>query len=158
MHITTICKSLDNFDIWNDWSKTGTKYDEVNNIKIWNNNDGKIDVSFFINILNDAGHKLQKIKHYETFKYFSKKPAIKTILHNHGYVVDEAFESDQLTYDHFKSHDTIIIKACTGTGKTTAITKNLYKFLNEPEHQDKKILTITDIINLSRQHMNSFKK
>ena len=26
------------------------------------------------------------------------------------------------------------------------------------EHKEKKILTITDIINLSRQHMNSFKK
>ena len=35
---------------------------------------------------------------------------------------------------------------------------HLKQFLNDPEHKDKKILTITDIINLSRQHMNSFKK
>ena len=98
------------------------------NISIWNNNNALVDVNFLINILNDAGHNLQKIKSYKSFKYFAKNPTIRTISYNNKYVFDETFEGDQLTYDHFKAHNTIIIKACTGTGSN--LTSKIEKEIN----------------------------
>jgi hypothetical protein len=50
--ITSILKSLNKFQIWDDWSTLSTKYNKENNLTIWNNNEGLIDINYLIYILN----------------------------------------------------------------------------------------------------------
>jgi len=157
--ITTICRNLNKFEIWDEWSTQSEKYNRSRNISIWNGNKGIIDVNYLITILNNKGYNLKNIQFYKKFRELIA-PTFKTITYHNKYVFDEQFEGDQLTYDHFKTYDTILLKACTGTGKTTAISKHLYTFLNDADHKDKnyKFMSITDNINLTRQHKHAFKK
>ena len=60
--------------------------------------------------------------------------------------------SDGLSYETFDDHDTIIIKSCTGTGKTTAVAKHAAKCMEKGD----KFLSITTRTSLSDQHQKSF--
>ena len=50
---------------------------------------------------------------------------------NNKYLFDEAKQETTFNYDLFLKHDTIIIKSCTGTGKTTAIAKHVSRCISE---------------------------
>ena len=65
-------------------------------------------------------------------------------------------DANMFSYEDFVNHDTIIIKSCTGTGKTTA-TANHYKRLTETS-KDLRFLSIVDKISLSEEHVKAFKK
>ena len=78
-------------------------------------------------------------------------------------VVDNKFlftaggdDANMFSYEDFVDHDTIIIKSCTGTGKTTA-TANHYKRLSETS-KGLRFLSIVDKISLSEEHVKAFKK
>ena len=63
-------------------------------------------------------------------------------------------DANMFSYEDFVSHDTIIIKSCTGTGKTTA-TANHYKRLSETS-KGLRFLSIVDKISLSEEHVKAF--
>ena len=65
-------------------------------------------------------------------------------------------DDNMFSYEDFVSHDTIIIKSCTGTGKTTA-TANHYQRLTETT-KGLRFLSIVDKISLSEEHVKAFKK
>ena len=50
--ITSIFKSLNYFQLWDDWSTMSKKYDKENNKIIWDNSEGLIDVNYLIYIIN----------------------------------------------------------------------------------------------------------
>ena len=155
--ILSVCKSLDKYDVFNNWSKTSkANYDERRNIEIWNANDAIINVNYLVNILNNLGHKLPLVRFYKTFKKFSKKHNIRTINYHQNFVYDENTSEEQFTYDYFKNNETIILESGTGTGKTTAVAQHTRRYLDE--NQNLKLMTVTDLINLSNQHVNSFAK
>ena len=62
------------------------------------------------------------------------------------------FVSDGLNYETFAAHDAIIIKSCTGTGKTTAIAQHMEKYASD----DTKFLSITTRTTLADQREKSF--
>jgi hypothetical protein len=64
-------------------------------------------------------------------------------------------DANMFSYEDFVGHDTIIIKSCTGTGKTTA-TANHYKRLTETT-KGLRFLSIVDKISLSEEHVKAFK-
>ena len=65
-------------------------------------------------------------------------------------------DDNMFSYDDFIQHDTIVIKSCTGTGKTTA-TASHYKRLTETS-KDFRFLSIVDKVSLSEEHIKSFKQ
>ena len=73
---------------------------------------------------------------------------------NNKYIFDETKEEETFNYNLFTKHNTIIIKSCTGTGKTTAIAKHVSRCISE--NKEIKLLTITNKIALSEQHFRSF--
>lgn len=77
------------------------------------------------------------------------------IEYNNKYVFDKAYKKEQLDYKKFEYNDTIILKGTAGTGKTTAISKHLEKYMKA--NPDIKFLSIVDRITLSDQHLKSFK-
>ncbi len=70
-------------------------------------------------------------------------------------------ENNMFTYEDFVRHDTIIIKSCTGTGKTTATAMH-YKRLTDAAKRETdnqyKFLSIVDKVSLSEEHMKAFNK
>jgi hypothetical protein len=108
-----------------------------------------MDINWLIGILNNEyGHNIQQIprlKHYEHITH-----AIDTIPTecNVNYI------SEKYTYEIFENYDVHIIQSTTGTGKTTAVARNVRRYLKQ--NKNTKFMTITDKRSLSTQHMVSF--
>ena len=78
------------------------------------------------------------------------------IIHNKFLFTAGGDGDNMFSFDDFIHHDTIIIKSCTGTGKTTAVA-NHYKRLTDSS-TDYRFLSIVDKISLSEEHIKAFKK
>lgn len=151
LRITTACKCHDKFDIWDEWSKKSDSYNRNKNITIWNHNKGGIDINYLCYIL-----KIDKINKYKKINYdISKNETIKYIEYNNKYVFDKSYEDNQYDYKTFEKYDTVILKACCGTGKTTAVAEHVEQYMKE--NPDYKFVSIVDRRTLAEQHMKSFK-
>ena len=149
--ITTILKSLNKFDIWNNWSKKGNNYDVNKNIIIWNNNKGNININYLIHLLNDNNEtKLDLIQFYKPYEPLTQNIEFEQLEFNNRYV------SNGFTYEHLINNNTIIIKSCTGSGKTTAIAKHIETYLCNSYSDNNKIISIVSKISLAQQHIKSF--
>ena len=73
---------------------------------------------------------------------------------NNKYLYSPDYDGLQFDYDEFLNNDTIIIKSCTGTGNTTAISTHMSHYLKD--NQNKKFVTLTTRRTLSDQHCFSF--
>jgi hypothetical protein len=95
---------LDTYTIFDNFSKKDKdKYDEENNLLIWNNNVGNIDINYLINIINKNKIKLNLI---ERFK-----------LHENDNIINNKYQKmtinkKYLDYSQkiFNDNETIIIK------------------------------------------------
>jgi len=137
--ITNIFKGINKYEIWNEWSKKSDKYSKHKNDCIWKSNRIiKFNIGYLINIT-----------HYKLFKKIDEY----NIKPNNS--MCSKYLSDILTYDDIRLNDNIIIESCTGTGKTTAISKYLEQYTKQnPKY---KILSIIDRVTLADQHIKSFK-
>lgn len=158
----SICKSLNKFDIWDEYSKKTRKgnYNYAQNVLMWNDNNLSCDINLFCHIYNL--NIIPKLKMMTCDKInISKKKEI-----NEKYL--------NLSVKTFKKYDKIIIKSCTGTGKTTNISENLNLLIKEKndlynsvsekinevliENYELKVLSIVDLISLSTQQIETFDK
>lgn len=140
--ITDVLKNMNKFQIWDNWSKSHSKYDLNKNVDIWNGLNGILNVNYLMNVIKAPLIKTHKPIPTNIFK------ADKIV--NHKYV------SECISYDEFIENESIVIKSCTGTGKTTCIAKYTNLYLKANPHLQ--ILSITNLISLGRQHDDSFKK
>ena len=155
LRVTTVCKHHDKFDLWKTWSKKSANYDSHKNMAIWNSNKGAIDINYLCYIL-----KIDKIKKYKKINYdISTNNNIDYIDYNHKYVYDSSYNDVQYDYNIFEKYDTVILKACCGTGKTTAVAEHVNKYIEKYMHTNPgtKFLSIVDRVSLADQHMKSFK-
>ena len=151
LRVTTVCKHHDKFDIWDEWSKKSANYDSHKNMAIWNSNKGAIDINYLCYIL-----KIDKIKKYKKISYdISTNHNIDYIEYNNKYVYDASFNDVQYDYDLFEKYDSVIVKACCGTGKTTAVAQHVKKYMDQ--NPGTKFLSIVDRESLADQHAKSFK-
>ena len=126
LRVTTVCKHHDKFDIWDEWSKKSANYDKNKNMAIWNSNQGAIDINYLCYIL-----KIDKIKKYKKISYdISTNNNIDYIEYNNKYVYDASFNDVQYDYDIFEKYDSVIVKACCGTGKTTAVAEHVKQYMD----------------------------
>jgi hypothetical protein len=145
--ITTILKCHDQHKLWSQWSRQSTHYNKAKNENQWSNNKGFIDINYLVWVLRKAGEDVEYVSKFKQYTPITKDiSAIKQILFN------KPFVSEGLSYKTFEEHDTIIIKSCTGTGKTTAVAQHAAKFMSSAS----KLLSITTRTSLSDQHEKSF--
>lgn len=153
LKVTNILKGLDKYNIWDSWSATSEKYNKQNNNKIWRGiKNICFDINYLVYLYNqeNPGSQINYITSYKTFRPISRD--YKPIYKNDKYV------TNILSYNDFCNYDVHIIQSCTGTGKTTMMSKYTKQYISEEGNEHYKILSIIDKISLCNQHLNSFKK
>lgn len=148
--ITTILKGLNKKELWKKWSKTSSRYNSLNNKDYWQLARPIIDINYIVHILRNNGLTIEYIQKYKIYEPL-------TVDNFYGKKIDDnkQYVSDMLHYQDFEEFETIIIKSCTGTGKTTVIATHIEEYLKQhPKHN---FLTLTTRTTLSDQHMKSFK-
>ena len=153
--ITNMLKSMDKKEIWDKWSKGSDKYNKYKNEKIWRGNKKLIyDIRYLLALLNEKP-KVNLYKKYipmtQTYKNIEKKEMNHYRLHD-----QDNKDILQYTYDDLNNNDTVVLKSCTGTGKTTANAILLKQYLKENE--DFRLLTIISRVSLGYQIINSFQE
>ena len=125
------------------------QYNQQKNQDQWNYNKGFIDINYLIWVLNKNGTKLEYVNRFKPYTPITRDISdIKQINFN------KPFVSEGLDYNTFEHYEAIIIKSCTGTGKTTAVAKHAKQYM-KPET---KFLSITTRTSLSDQHQTSFEE
>ena len=155
--VATALKNLNKYNIFDEWSKGVYNYNEEMNKIIYNNIHSNIDINYLIHQLKQGGHNINYVQGYKPLIHkYTTDNKIKKLEINAPHLMNINNNHGAISYEMFKNNEVLIIKSCTGTGKTSCIakyTKNMMQ--TDPEI---KILTITDKIILSIQHIDSFKK
>jgi hypothetical protein len=146
--VTNCLKCLNKKHLWNKWSKNGSSYNYLNNMKQWKSQK---DYFSFEWLLNVSKLNINNIKKPYT-------PMTKQIFHvknmNNNRVFDKDYKYYQFTYNDFVNNKFIVIQSTTGTGKTTATAIHTATYLqSNPQY---KILSIIDRVILANQHIKSF--
>jgi hypothetical protein len=136
LKITTVLKTLNKYEIWEEWCKRSNKYNKEGNDKIWGGIEIELDENYLKII---AGIPLTYYKEYEPLTKKIKKKEIET-----KYLSD-VIEMEELT------EKCVIIQSCTGTGKTTIMGKYI-------KSKKKKVISIVTRKTLAQQQIKSFKE
>ena len=108
LKVLTVFKNLNKWFIFDNWAKKSKNYNNINNISIWNNNNGVLDVNYLVFIINE----INEIKHPYFSSYKPYEPItqditnIKRIDMNNKYINDKTYTGEQLTQEIFNNYDT----------------------------------------------------
>ncbi len=119
----------------------------MKNEEHWRYNKGFIGINYLVWMLRKAGDKLEFVNRYKPYT-----PITKDISNIKQHEFNKPYVSQGLSYKTVNDYDTIIIKGCTGTGKTTAVAKHAAKHMERGDT----FLSITTRTSLSDQHQKSF--
>jgi hypothetical protein len=145
-------KGINSKKLWDEWSKNSTSYNKHKNNAIWRGiKDIKFNLNYLVKLVNDNLNEDKQFNPIETYKEFKQI----TQDYNAEYV-NKQYVNEFLTYEDLKNNKTIIIKSCTGSGKTTAINERITEYISKQKHNFYKVLSIVDLITLSKQHLKSF--
>ena len=137
---TTACKSLDCYDLWDEYNQKYPNYDFDKNDIMWNS----VDESYacFYNLLKDSkfpnSEKLIDYHKYQPILQNEIKPDIE-------------FKSEKVGYEYFQKNKNYILKSDTGTGKTTSFQKYI-------ERTNQKFISITSRVSLAEDQYERFSK
>jgi hypothetical protein len=151
--VSTILKTHNKYNIWNNWSNLSTKYNMNDNNYKWNYfRTDLIDINYLVWILQKSGNKInyiEKIKNISLLNTNYKN--ITTYIE-----ANEKYISSILSYDDFLNKDIIIIESCCGTAKTTYTCDIIDKHIKN--NNKFKFITITTRQTLCDEHYKTFKK
>ena len=145
--VTGILKQHGLKEVWNTWSQQAANYNQEKNEQIWNSSKGILDINYLVWVLRKAGSERDFIAKWKPFH-----PITQDLTNVKQITFNKPFVSEGLSRETFENYETIIIKSCTGTGKTTAIAKHMEK---HPE-KETNFLSITTRTSLADQHEKSF--
>jgi len=148
---TTVLKFHGQRDIWEEWSKQSPSYNKTKNDEQWNYNKGFLDINYLVWVLRKAGEEIEFVTRFKPYT-----PIAKDISQVKQKSFNKAFVSEGFSYKAFEKHETIIIKSCTGTGKTTAVAQHVKQYMKQASGA--KFLSITTRTSLSDQHQKSFEE
>ena len=100
--VTTVMKNLNNYELWDKWSKQSNHYNSKSNNKIWGSNLGPIDINYLIHVLNNTGHKLKKVLKYKIYIPITNDINCKKVEMNEKYVHDDKCKNSQFKFRYFK--------------------------------------------------------
>ena len=108
--VTSVLKRHGKHAIWSEWSKRGGNYNEAENERKWNSNEGILDINYLTWVLNQNGGNVEQIPKHKKYNPINQLPT--------GWeqrAGNAVYVSHLLDYPTFKQHDAIIIHSCTGT-------------------------------------------
>ena len=145
--VTGILKKHDLKQVWTQWSQPAANYNQAKNEQIWQSRAPCLDINYLVWLLRKNGSKRAFVEKWKPYHPIAKErlDLCKQMTFNAPYVT-EGFSKET-----FDNHETIIIKSCTGTGKTHAVAKHM-----EQEVPYSKFLSITTRTTLADQHQKSF--
>ena len=152
MTITTVLKAHGKIDLWKEWSKENVdKYDPQKNSRVWNGCKPIYNINLLVYILRtDFKKDVKYIGKYKKYEPITSNTFYNNVKHENNEYVSNIWD-----YQDFLNHDVHIIKSTTGTGKTTATSANMERYMND--NKDMKFLSLTSRTTLSDQHKVSFK-
>ena len=108
-------------------------------------------LDYLVKLVNDNLNEDKQFNPIETYKEF------KQLTQDYNSEnVNKQYVNEFLTYEDLKNNKTIIIKSSTGSGKTTAINETITEYISKQKYNFYKMLSIVDLITLSKQHLKSF--
>lgn len=143
--LTSIMKTINKFDIWDEFCKGYINYDKNENIKTWNTCKLNISINFFCKLL-----KLPYVKYHKFINEndLIDKYNLKCTSLNQTFI--------NIELNDFLNSDTLILNSNTGTGKTTMVANACSSYiLLKPEIS---VLSIVNLISLADQQCITFKK
>lgn len=143
--ITTILKTENKYNIWDNWCKKNiSNYNFENNLNIWNNINTKFNLDYINYICG-----VKPFKKYKIYKPITNIYNIERLYINNKYLNN--MENKNNIFDKYNN---IIIKSNTGTGKTTIIGEQVNRLITN--NKKLKFLSITSRETLSDQQELSF--
>ncbi len=149
---TTAMKQINRKDLWIEYSKKSSKYNEIENNKQWEGIKKHTQYNCFSNLLLNTKVKNARtmLEYYMYIDYniHTTKPDV---------IINQSKLTDK-NYSNFlnNGNDLLIMKSDTGTGKTTSFKKY---YLNEYENNSNiKFLSIVSRISLAQEQYMTFSK
>ena len=135
---TAACKSLDKFDLWDEYNQKYDNYDYDKNERFWESADESYNC--VTNLLKNTSfpNAIKMIDYHKYQPILENKIEPKIIIH-----------SKKLGYDYFQKDINYIVKSDTGTGKTTSFQKYI-------EKTNDKFISITSRISLAEDQYKRF--
>ena len=150
--VLTVLKNLDKFDIFDSFSKKTkikNKYNYDKNLYFWNYNRGLIDINYLIKKINkEQNLKIPLVQKYKLLPTFDIPNNIKSFTFNKKFL-----EFDNNIFDLY---NTFIIQSDPGTGKTTHISKQVKRYIDENLDKDYKLISLVNLKNLAFQQLKNF--
>jgi len=138
LKVTSILKSENLYDLWNNWSIKSPVYDKVGNDKIWESLSPELDMMY----INQISKTQLKVNRTMKLNLLTKKP---TETRNEKFINLDNFD--------YMNNRVLLIKSGTGTGKTFNSVKLIDK-IRKVHHR--KILSIVSRKSLAKQHQTNF--
>ena len=141
--VTGVLKQHGLKDVWTTWSKQAANYDQAKTENIWNSTPGILDIHYLVWVVRKAGSEREFVAKWKPYH-----PVNQDLTNVKQITFNKPFVSEGLSRETFENYETIIIKSCTGTGKTTAIAQHM------ENHSDPNttFLSITTRTSLADQH------
>ncbi len=127
--MTGILKQHDLHEVWSTWSRQGGQFDQAKNEQIWNSAPGISDISYLVWVLRRAGSSREFVS-----KWKPHHPITQDLSNVKQITFNKPFVSERLSQETFENYETIIIKSCTGTGKTIAIAQHMENTATQTPH------------------------
>jgi hypothetical protein len=150
LKITTILKSLNKHEIWDEYSRKSYKYDVIRNNEIWNGLKESLNINWLVNELNKNEKKNNLIERIKKNTDITKKIPFKNEM------IKTRYMNEGIKMDILKKYDTIIIKSTTGTGKSTASASMIKNYMMK--NKKCKMISIISRVIMNNQHLETFKK
>ena len=150
--VLSVLKSLNKYEIFEEFSKKSSKYHHERNLYFWNINSGVIDINYLIHIINSLDKNSNPVELFQRYKSFDNDLSIgniKTLNINQNHL--------SIDNDLFDNFDTIIFESSPGTGKTTHTIEQLKRYI-ELHNNKYRIITIVNLITLAKQQFKVFSK
>lgn len=142
--LTTVMKTMDKFNIWDEYCRMGSGYNAAENLKTWRSINIKISINFFC--------KLLKLPFFKYHKVVDDVTLNSRVAHT-CWEVDWKYIS--ILFQEFCDNDVIILDSKTGTGKTTCVAKNFASY--HALHPEITLLSIANLRSLCDQQIITFK-
>ena len=124
LHIGMALHTIDRFDVWDEWSRTSTKYNEKGQARTWRSfKRSGIGMGSLFHLARQNGWERTPEPHKPLRQDKATGPYYR---HDRTLSPDAARkELDALIQQFYTTHKNTIIKASAGLGKTSAVIENL---------------------------------
>lgn len=142
---TCIMKGINKLDMWDEFSQQSDNYNKHNNMQIWHGIKQTIPFNFFCKLLGIPAFRYHKVV---------DKDALYDMVDSENYTLlhEKYLKFSSINLDA----DVVIIESGTGTGKTTVVSQNFFSYQFNNPHIT--LLSITNLISLSDQQVETFRK